>query len=181
MSTVGPQDHEIVYYLLEKPSIPLRWLFVRYRALNSAFFDRKEHAMRMMVRRLVIVAVSATTLLMLSGGLPLSAQEPTSTKSESKVKTKTGRRAFDPTRRVPMYFGQLGLTDEQKESIYAIQAKEMPKIDALEKQVEDLRGQMLRDCEATLTSAQKQLLEQRRTGGSETRSKKSAPAAKPKS
>ena len=73
------------------------------------------------------------------------------------------------------------MTDEQKESIYAIQAKQMPKIEALEKQIDDLRAQMLRDCEATLTPTQKQLLEQRRAGGAETRSKKSAPAAKPKS
>ncbi len=137
--------------------------------------------MKVMVRRFATVAVSATTLLMLSGGLPLSAQEPTSTKSESKVKTKTGRRAFDPTRRVPMYFGQLGLTDEQKESIYAIQAKQMPKIESLQRQIEDLRAQMLQDCEASLTPAQKQLLDQRRVGGAESRSKKSAPAAKPSS
>jgi hypothetical protein len=76
------------------------------------------------------------------------------------------------------------LTDEQKESIYAIQGKQMPKIEALEKQIEDLKAQMLHDCEATLTPAQKQMLEQRRAGGAETRSKKSAPAApaaKPKS
>jgi Spy/CpxP family protein refolding chaperone len=131
--------------------------------------------MLLMVRRLAVVAASASVLMLISGSLPLSAQEPGDSRA------KTAKRAFDPTRRVPMYFGQLGLTDEQKESIYAIQAKQMPKIEALEKQIEDLRAQMLRDCEATLSPAQKQLLEQRRSGGSEARSKKAAPAVKPKS
>jgi len=35
---------------------------------------------------------------------------------------------------------------------------------------------MILDCEATLTAGQKQLLEQRRSGVSETSSRKSAPA-----
>ncbi|MGP0065978.1 MAG: hypothetical protein ACLQGP_20555 [Isosphaeraceae bacterium] len=126
------------------------------------------------LRRLVIVAVSAAGLMVLLGRPPLVAQEPSAPKAKA-------RKAFDPARRVPMYFGQLGLTDEQREEIYAIQAKGMPKIEALEKQIEDLRAQMLRDCEVTLTPAQKQLLEQRRAGGADTRSRKSAPAAKPKS
>lgn len=124
------------------------------------------------LRRFAMVAVGAATLLMLSGGLHLVAQEP----GALKVRLK---KAFDPTRRVPMYFGQLGLTDEQRESIYAIQAKQIPKIEALEKQIEDLRAEMLKDCEAILTPAQKQLLDQRRYGVAESRSKKAAPSAKP--
>jgi Spy/CpxP family protein refolding chaperone len=129
---------------------------------------------RCLLRRCVTASISATALLMLCGGLPLVAQEPSAPKARAK-------KAFDPTRRVPMYFGQLGLTDEQKESIYAVQSKEMPKIEALEKQIEDLRAQMMRDCEAALTPAQKQMLEQRRTGAVETRTKKATPAPKPKS
>ena len=126
-----------------------------------------------LLRRCVTVGVSTTALLVLfSGALPLVAQEPTTPKAKAK-------KAFDPSRRVPMYFGQLGLTDEQRESIYAIQAKQMPKIEALERQIESLRTQMLKDCEATLTTAQKQLLEQRRSGGVEVKSKKSGPATKP--
>jgi len=132
-----------------------------------------------LIKRFAVVAVSASALMLLSDGLPLIAQESNTPTGQSKAKT--AKRAFDPARRVPMYFGQLGLTDEQKESIYALQAKQMPKIEALEKQVEDLRAQMLRDCEAMLSPTQKQLLEQRRTGGAETKSKKSVPAAKPKS
>ncbi len=129
--------------------------------------------MSLLIRRFMMVAVSATALLMLCGGLPLIAQEPSASKAESK--TKTVKRSSDPTRRVPRYFGQLGLTAEQRESIYQIQGKSMPKIEALEKQIEELRAQMVLDCEATLTTAQKQLLEQRRSGLSETRSRKSAP------
>ena len=57
---------------------------------------------------------------------------------------------------MPRHFGQLGLTVEQKESIYQIQGKHMPKIEALEKQIEDLKTKMILDCEATLSAAQKQ-------------------------
>jgi hypothetical protein len=130
--------------------------------------------MSLLIRRFMTVAVSATALMVLCGGLPLIAQESSASKTESK--TKTIKRTSDPSRRVPRYFGQLGLTADQKESIYQIQGKHMPKIEALEKQIEDLRAQMILDCEATLTAAQKQLLEQRRSGVSETRSRKSAPA-----
>ncbi len=126
--------------------------------------------MMLMLRRFVLVAASASALMMLAGSLPLIAQEPTVSKSETK--SKTGKR--DPSRQVPRYFGQVGLTDQQRESIYAIQAKQMPKIEALEKQIENLRAQMLRDCEAILTPPQKQQLDHRRASAAETRSKKSA-------
>jgi Spy/CpxP family protein refolding chaperone len=128
--------------------------------------------MKYPLRRFAMVAVGATTLLMFSGGLHLVAQEPGAPKARLK-------KAFDPTRRVPMYFGQLGLTNEQRESIYAIQAKQMPKIEALDKQIEELRAQIMKDCEAALTPAQKELLDRRRTGVAEARSKKAAPPAKP--
>jgi len=88
--------------------------------------------MALLIRRCMTVAVSATALMVLCGGLPLIAQEPSASKTESK--TKTIKRSSDPARRVPRYFGQLGLTAEQRESIYRIQGKQMPKIEALEKQ-----------------------------------------------
>jgi hypothetical protein len=128
-------------------------------------------------RRLVAVAVSAAALtMMVASDVPLGAQEPRAgSQADSPTKTKTSKRAFDPARRVPMYFGQLGLTPDQRESIHKVQGKHMPKIEALEQQIEEIRSQMLKECEAVLTPAQKQLLEQRRAAGAESRMRKVAP------
>src|SRR5438105_15939964 len=128
------------------------------------------------VRRFVAVAASAAAMTMLTSSLPLVAQESSAPQAGTKTKARTGKRVFDPARRVPAYFGQLGLSDDQRESIYKIQGKTMPKIEALEKQIQDLREQMIRECEGALTPAQKQILDQRRTARAETRSRKSAPA-----
>ena len=130
------------------------------------------------VRRLVAVAVGAAALTMIvASDVPLGAQEPRGgSQADSSTKTKTSRRGFDPARRVPMYFGQLGLTPDQRESIYKVQGKHMPKIEALEQQIEEIRGQMLKECEGVLSPAQKQLLEQRRAAGAESRTRKTAPA-----
>ena len=120
-------------------------------------------------------------MAMFCGGLPLIAQESGKTQVETKAK-KAVKRAFDPTRRVPDYFGQLGLSDDQKESIYQIRAKHQPRIDELEKQLDDLRAQMVRDCESVLTETQKKMLVERRVNAAESRARKNSggAAAKPK-
>jgi Spy/CpxP family protein refolding chaperone len=115
-------------------------------------------------------------MTLLAGGLPLAAQEPGKTTVDAKTKTKSTKRAYDPARRVPNFFGQLGLSDAQKESIYKIQGKHMPQIDALEKQLEDLRVQMLAECESVLTGPQKQMLADRRNSAAEARTKRAGSA-----
>jgi hypothetical protein len=127
--------------------------------------------MKPVSRRLAAAFVSTAAMIILSGSLPAIAQEATNARAQTKA-TKAARRPYDPTRRVPPYFGQLGLTDAQKESIYGVRAKHQPKIDALEKQLDDLREQMLKDCETVLTDAQKKLLEERRTGATESRARR---------
>jgi hypothetical protein len=127
--------------------------------------------MTLFLRRFLTVSVSAAAMTVISSGLPLVAQEPNAPQTESKTKARTGKRVFDPSRRVPMYFGQLGLSEDQREAIYKIQGKHLPKIETLEKEIDGIRAQMLKDCEGVLTPAQSQLLEQRRAGA-ETRSRK---------
>ena len=80
-------------------------------------------------------------------------------------------------RRVPRYFGQIGLTPGQRESIYKIRAKHQQQIDALEKQIAEIQAQMLSECEALLADTQKQFLEQRRHAAVRTR--REAEPAKP--
>jgi hypothetical protein len=130
------------------------------------------------MRRFAAILTSAAALMIVSGSLPSIAQEAGNTRAQTKA-TKAARRPYDPTRRVPPHFGQLGLTDAQKESIYRVRAKHQPKIDALEKQLEELREQMLKDCETVLTDAQKKLLEERRSGATESRAPRGGEAAKP--
>jgi Spy/CpxP family protein refolding chaperone len=118
------------------------------------------------LRRLVAVAVSAGAMTLLFSSLPLGAQEPkVPPSSDTKTTHVPAKRSFDPARRVPTYFGQLGLTNEQRESIYKVQGKHMPKIEALEKQIAEIRAQSLTECEGILTASQKQILEQRRESG----------------
>jgi len=138
----------------------------------------RSHSMKLLLRRSVtVIASAAVVTLLMAGGYPLGAQESKTTKSqtskgkqsskteapaddESASKGKgTGRVAPpDPTHRVPPGYAKLGLTDQQKESLYKIQAKYYPQIQALEKQVDALRARRETEFEAVLTSAQKKRL-----------------------
>jgi Spy/CpxP family protein refolding chaperone len=133
--------------------------------------------MTRLTRRIIAVAVTAAAMTMLFSSLPLGAQEPKAPQSDSKSKAK-GKKTSDPTRRVPAYFGQIGLTDTQRESIFKVQGKHQPKIDALQKQIDSIRAQMMEECEGLLTSSQKKLLEERRAAAAEARAKKGAAPAK---
>ncbi len=77
-------------------------------------------------------------------------------------KAKSARKAPDPAHRVPLYFGGLSLTAEQKESIYKLEANYQPQIQEAEKKADDLRERLLADCEDVLTPAQKRALAEAR-------------------
>src|SRR3954454_18816795 len=128
-------------------------------------------------RSVTVVASAAVVTLLLTGGYPLGAQEGKTTKSQStrakqagKVEAPaddesapkgkgTGRVAPpDPTHRVPPGYSKLGLTDQQKESLYKIQAKYYSKIQSLEKEADALRTRREAEFEAVLTPAQKKRL-----------------------
>jgi hypothetical protein len=81
----------------------------------------------MMIRKRTSAIAVGLVAVFLIGQFPLAAQEPASSKSAAPVAKKQDR-----SRRVPSHFGQIGLTAEQRASIYAIQAKRFEKIDALE-------------------------------------------------
>jgi hypothetical protein len=106
------------------------------------------------------VGVSLGAALVLTTGL-VWAQEPATSQS-SKVGAPSARRNSDPTRRVPDFFGQIGLTPVQRETIYKIRGTHQARIDELEKQVVEIQAQMLVECEGVLTDTQRQLLTQRR-------------------
>src|SRR5262245_2156032 len=123
--------------------------------------------MQSLIRRSIAVVASAGVMtFLMAGGFPLGAQETGAAKSQSskgKQKSKadnespaessgkaksTGKTSRpDPTHRVPPGFGKLGLTAQQKEAIYKIQGKYYPRIQALEKQVEEMRSKRDAECE----------------------------------
>ena len=103
--------------------------------------------------------------------LSLSAQEP---KPADPAKAPAPAQAYDRARRVPPFFGQVGLTTEQRESIYKIRGVHQPKVDDLRKQVAAAEAAMLAECETVLTDAQKQLLNYRRQAAAEKRKSRNA-------
>ncbi|MDX2038367.1 MAG: hypothetical protein SFX72_17090 [Isosphaeraceae bacterium] len=85
------------------------------------------------------------------------AQDP-ATKATSPASSPPVRKS-DPARRVPPYFGQIALSQEQRETIYKIKRTHLDKIEALEEQIKKLESEMMSECEGVLTETQKKLLE----------------------
>ena len=110
------------------------------------------------------------------GSLRLDAQEPSKSKSEESPKPAQVKKVSDPTRRVPPFFGQIGLSPDQKEEIYKVRAKHQEKIETLEKQIAAVRAEMLVECESKLTEVQKKSLVDRRTTAEAKKAKSAAPA-----
>ncbi len=114
------------------------------------------------------VAVSLLSVLLI-GPWSTRAQDPATKPSSPPAQKKQ-------TRRVPDYFGQIGLTPEQKNSIYAVVDRRREKIEALEKQIAAERAEMLTECEAVLNETQKKLLDNLRKAADEP---KPVPTTKP--
>jgi len=114
-------------------------------------------------------------LVLVAGSFASFAQEPVSKKSLEKTEKPStaaaAKKKNDPSRRVPDYFGQIGLNTEQRESIYKIRKSHQEKIDGLKKQIIEADAKSLTECEAVLTDSQKKLVENLRAGGSRTASK----------
>lgn len=130
-------------------------------------------------RSIAVVASAAAMMLLMTGGFPLGAQESSTAKSET-TKAKQAKQADAPastptdsstaakptgktappdvTHRVPSGYSKLGLTDQQKEKLYKIQAEYSSKIQSLEKQVDDVRDKREKEFESVLTAPQKRLL-----------------------
>jgi hypothetical protein len=83
---------------------------------------------------------------------PAKAAKESSGKVRAKAASKEGRR------RLPRYYGKLGLTEGQKDKIYGIQAKHESEIDKLEKQLADAKAKQESDCRKILNADQKKQL-----------------------
>ena len=78
-----------------------------------------------------------------------------SRKASAAKSTKGRSRQTTSARRLPKHFGQLALTDDQRDKVYAVQAKYLKQIAQLQDRIKTLRAKMSKDAEGVLTSAQK--------------------------
>ena len=85
-------------------------------------------------------------------------------KKEEPAKAKDGKDVKEPTGKakgqLPTYWGQLGLTDAQKQSIYKVNGKYNEDIDKLEAQIKELKAKMSEERTKILTVEQKKRLEE---------------------
>jgi len=116
------------------------------------------------MRRFLLLNTFCAIALSAVSASPAMAQAQSKTKgAESKATEKAAEKksetpAATESRRVPQYFAQVDLTEEQREKIYAVRAKYSAKQDQLEAQLEEIRATILRESEAVLTPSQKTAL-----------------------
>lgn len=94
------------------------------------------------------------------------------TQSKSTKAAASSKKVDAKYRRLPSYFGQLKLKEEQRNEVYEIKAEYGPKIEELEKQLEKLREEMMKEIEGTLTTTQKRALTKFRNGTGTSTTKK---------
>jgi hypothetical protein len=135
-------------------------------------------------RSMTISKRNATTTIGLAvviatASLSTFAQDPAAKKAADKPETTTVvKKKYDPSRRVPDYFGQIGLTIEQRESIYKIRKVHHEKLEVLKKQIVDEDSDAMKKCEVLLTDTQKKLLDHLRAEGIRGPSRPAEPVVK---
>lgn len=105
--------------------------------------------MKSLTRRGVAAGLVGASLLAIAT-IPLAAQDS----------PRPARKKYDPARRVPPYFSKVGLTTEQRESIYKVRGTYQPRIADLKQQIMAMQAKELADCESVLTVPQRKILEQ---------------------
>lgn len=103
---------------------------------------------------MVVVALLAYGLGTQSPDVPTFAQE----KGAAAAKAEAPKARKKPRGRLPIYFGQVGLSEEQRTKIYGIQAEYGKQLDDLRKQVAAIEAKRDGEVEAVLTDAQKKKL-----------------------
>lgn len=118
------------------------------------------------MRALVMCASFMMAFLVVGG---LIGQEPKTGNIKGDPKTIKGDTKGDPKvepkvdpkfkGQLPQNWKQLGLTDEQTQKVYKIQAKHNEEIDKLENQIKELKAKMVKERGEVLTAEQKKRLE----------------------
>lgn len=112
------------------------------------------------MKHLSIVAVLAGIPVTLALVLPGSAQDKQAANTKAPAVAPTAAEAqFSP--RLPDYYGQVGLSRQQRETVYAIQKKYWVRLHALRKQIEALETERDKAIYNVLSDRQKQDLARR--------------------
>jgi Spy/CpxP family protein refolding chaperone len=98
----------------------------------------------------VLLPAALTALLVMGGGI-VAQDKKDGKKDDAGPKAK----GF-----LPMNWGKIGLTDNQKQEIYTIQGKYNAEIDKLEAKIRELKGARDKEMKAVLTPEQKKRLEE---------------------
>ncbi len=91
-------------------------------------------------------------------GWSQDAAKPTTKGEPAKGAAAEKKEDKKPVNRLPANYGKLGLTDAQRDKVYAIQDKYDAQLDALEEQLKALRAKRSSETEAVLTVEQKKIL-----------------------
>ncbi|MEK6261427.1 MAG: hypothetical protein AABP62_22745 [Planctomycetota bacterium] len=105
--------------------------------------------------------VTSTLVLLVCGSLvgwSQDAAKPTTKGAPAKEAAAEKKEDKKPVNRLPANYGKLGLTDAQRDKVYAINDKYEPQLDALEEQLKTLRAKRTSETEAVLTAEQKKVL-----------------------
>lgn len=94
-------------------------------------------------------------LLLVTGGL--AGQEKSAAKKAEPQATK--KAASKGRQQLPPYWRQLGLSTEQRQKVYGVQAKYDAEIDKLEAQIKELKDKMRKERLDVLTADQKKKLD----------------------
>jgi TolA-binding protein len=100
-----------------------------------------------------IAIFACCSLVGLAQDAAKTAPKTTAAKEEAKPDAKDGKKG-----RLPPQYGKLGLTDAQKTKVYGVQGKYEDQLDALEKQIRDLKAKRDQEVEAVLTADQRKIL-----------------------
>lgn len=103
-----------------------------------------------------VLAVSFAAALLVCGGGSL-AQDG---KKDAKQEVKKDDPAPKAKGFLPMNWGKIGLTDEQKQQVYTIQGKYGAEMDKLEAKIKELKATRDKEMKAVLTPEQKKRLEE---------------------
>ncbi len=100
-----------------------------------------------------------STLFVISGTEALA-------QATSKAQAKKAAAKAEPgVRRLPPGYGQLELSEEQREKVYAVQEKHAAELARLNQQITELRAKINTESEAVLTPAQRTQLNRYRAEG----------------
>lgn len=117
---------------------------------------------RVSLKLLMVACLAVSPCLMSGVGITASRLAAQETKPAEEAPKENARKP--PRGRVPNGFGKIGISEQQKEEIYEIQARYRDQVDALLVQLEELKSQEAEEIVNILTDDQKEALKKYRAG-----------------